>query len=167
MHRTVKRELIKWYLSNKEYLDATTVADIGAYNINGSVKEVISNSIGFDIFDGEGVDVVIYPGTIPDEHKFKYGAVTTVSSFQFCPDSELYKKQILDLLCDGGLLFLTMCNDKCNGEHTTSPNGYDFKDSVRYSLDELTNLFSKEFDVIDLYEVNKEHNDLILKAKKK
>ena len=98
MHSAVKIELIKWYLSNKEYLDATTVADIGAYNINGSVKEVINNSIGFDIFDGDGVDVVIHPGTIPDEHKFKYGAVTTVSSFQFCPDSELYKKQILDLL---------------------------------------------------------------------
>lgn len=167
MHRTVKYELVKWYLNNKTDIDSTKVADVGAFDINGSVKDVIAHVVGFDIYNGKNVDVVINPGEIPDEHKFIYGAVTSVSSFQFCPDPYVYKKQILDLLSTNGLLFLTMCSSKCNAKHSTSPNEYGFGDSVRYSIDELINIFTPEFEIIEVYEVDKEHNDLILKAKKK
>ena len=49
-------------------------------------------------------------------------------------DSNLYKKQIIDLLYDEGLLFLTMCNDRCKGNHSTSPSNYkDFVDQKIYS----------------------------------
>ena len=53
----------------------------------------------------------------------------------------LYKKQIIDLLYDEGLLFLTMCNDRCKGNHSTSPSNYkDFVDQKRYSKIDLENI---------------------------
>lgn len=167
MHNSVKFELVKWYSDNKNYLDGVFLADVGSYNINGSVKDVIKNVTGFDIYEGHGVDVIISPGFIPENHRLKYGAITSVSSFQFCPDPEIYIRQILDLLCKDGLLFLTMCNSKCNVKHSTSPNKYNFVDSLRYETDELIKLFSKNFEIIEVYEINDLHNDLILKAKKK
>jgi hypothetical protein len=167
MHESVNNELIKWYNDNKDYIDQNKIVDIGSFDINGSVKNVIKHSIGFDIYKGKNVDVVIEPGVIPEEHMFKYGAATSISSFQFSPDSQVYKKQILDLLCDGGLLFLTMCGDKCKYSHTTSPNKYNFKDSVRYTKNELHDIFSPEFNIIELYETMSDHHNLILKAKKK
>lgn len=167
MHKNVKQELIKWYLNNKEIIDNNKVADLGAFDINGSVKDVINHVIGFDIYDGRNVNIVIEPGIIPEEHKSQYIAVTSVSSFQFCPDSKLYKKQILDLLSPNGLLFLTMCSNKCTAKHSTSPNDYGFGDSVRYSIEDLIDIFTPELDIIEIYEMDKDHNDIILKAKKK
>lgn len=167
MHKTVKDELSKWYEQNKNILIDRPIADLGSYNINGSVKDIIVNATGFDIYEGKNVDVVIKPGLIPSEHKNNYVAVTTVSSFQFCPDSKIYIDQILDLLCDNGLLFLTMCGDKCKSNHSTSPNIYGYGDSVRYKINELSDLFSKSFDIVEIYEMDNGHHDIILKAKKK
>ena len=61
-----------------------------------------------------------------------------------------------------------MCTTKCKSTHNTSINDYDYGDSVRYSEDELRNIFAPEFEIIDLYETEyKHHPDLILKARKK
>ena len=167
MHDNVKYRLEDWYKSNRISIDSSKIADVGAYNINGSTKNIISHAIGFDIYDGEGVDVVIEPGIIPEEHIGKYNFVTSISSFQFCPEPNLYKKQITDLLCDGGFLFLSMCSDKCEKGHTSSPNIYNYGDEVRMSLTEIQNFFEEDFTIIELtYSLDGGHSDIILKAKK-
>ena len=168
---SVKNHLTRWYQENKEYIDSVKLADLGSFNINGSTRDIINNLTGFDILEGKGVDIVINPGVIPPNHIGIYGAVTSISSFQFCPDSNLYKKQIIDLLYDEGLLFLTMCNDRCKGNHSTSPSNYkDFVDQKRYSKIDLENIFKDDFEILEIYETgehNNEHGDLIIKAKKK
>ena len=168
MHNNVKQELSNWYKSNKEYIDTISVADVGSYDINGSTKDIIKDSVGFDIYDGVGVDVTIKPGVIPEEHINIYGAVTSISSFQCCPDSNIYKKQIIDLLTKDGILFLTMCATSCRGKHSTSPNEYNYGDGVRFTIDGLTKFFSDSFNVVECYEKSEsDHNDLIYKGIKK
>ena len=168
MHEEVRLELKNWYIDNEEIINNSKVADIGSNNINGSVRDIIKHVVGFDIVTNDSVDVTIVPGKIPEEHKGIYGVVTSVSSFQFCPDSILYKQQIIDLLCPGGLLFLTMCTTKCTGNHNSSDNDYGYGDGVRYSIEELSELFTPEFEIISIYETEIDHHpDLILKARKK
>jgi hypothetical protein len=165
MHNSVETELIKWYNDNRNYIDNILIADIGSFDINGSVKNVINHVKGFDIYEGKNVDVVIKPGLIPDEYKFLFGAVTSISSFQFCPDPDLYKKQITDLLCDRGFLFLSMCSDKCEKGHSSSPNKYNYGDEVRMSLTEIQNFFESDFTITELkYILVDNHTDIILKA---
>lgn len=168
MHNNVRYRLEEWYKSNKNDIDTLKIADVGAYNINGSTKDIISHTIGFDIYDGKGVDVVIEPGIIPEEHIGIYNFVTSISSFQFCPDPNIYKKQITDLLCDGGFLFLSMCSDKCEKGHSSSPNTYNFGDEIRMTLNEIQDFFETDFTIVELtYSLDSGHSDIILKAKKK
>lgn len=167
MHNTVKEEVIKFYNEYKEQIEQGKIADLGSFNINGGVKDIIPQVIGFDILEGNGVDVVIEPGIIPDEHKFQYDFVTSISSFQCCPDTQSYIKQITDLLKPNGTLLLTMCSILCPKGHSTSPNDYNYKDEVRYTLEEIRSLFGQEFKIIRLDEKDKGHHDLILKAIKK
>lgn len=167
MHNSVKEEIVSWYNQHKEQIESSKIADLGSYDINGGVKDVIPSVVGFDILEGKGVDVVIEPGIIPDDHKFQYDFLTSTSSFQCCPDTPAYMKQITDLLKPGGELILTMCSTRCPKGHSTSPNDYNYKDEVRYTIDEMRSLFGQEFEIHNVYEIYKGHADLIIKAKKK
>ena len=64
-----------------------------------------------------------------------------------------------------------MCNDRCKDNHSTSPSNYkDFVEQKRYSKIDLENIFKDDFEILEIYETdehNKEHGDLIIKAKKK
>lgn len=162
MHDAARRAIAKFYFDNKQYLDSTRVADMGALNINGSTRDVIPHVVGFDIVAGNGVDVVIAPGSIPDEHKQRYGAVVSCASFTFCPDPAAYKKQLIELLQPGGLLFLIMCSNKCRMQHSTSNNSYGFTDAFRLELKDLERFFSNEFEILELAETNYEHPDFNL-----
>jgi hypothetical protein len=165
MHKNVREHVEEWYQSNRHSIDTSKIADVGAFNINGSIKDIIPHTIGFDIYDGNGVDVVIEPGVVPEEHVGKYKFVTSISSFQFCPDPDLYKKQITDLLCDGGFLFLSMCSNKCEKGHSSSPNKYSYGDEVRMSLTEIQNFFETDFTITELkYTLVDNHTDVIIKA---
>jgi len=171
MHKEVLQEFITFYDRNQEVLDNGNVAELGSYDINGNLKKYIPNGVGFDILEGPNVNVVIEPGVIPEEHRNKYQVVISISSFQCCPHPEIYKKEILDLLCDEGLLFLTMCSIECNGSHSTSPNDYQYEDSFRMTHKELTDFFGNDFDILEIYDPilidSGSHNDTILRAKKK
>jgi hypothetical protein len=171
MHSEVLLEFKKWYVANEEFVNNATIAELGSYDVNGNIKHLVPNSVGFDLGDGPNVDVVIEPGVIPDEHNERYNLVISISSFQFCPYPEQYKKEILDLLCADGLLFLTMCSPDCKKGHTTSLNKYEFTDSLRMTHNELRELFQDDFEILELYDLERmyedQHNDTILKAKKK
>jgi hypothetical protein len=164
MHDSAKRAISRFYHDPKfkSYIDGNLIADMGALNINGAVRDVIPHCTGFDIVEGPGVDVVLKPGEIPPQHQHKYGTVVSANSFVFCPDPDLYKKQIIDLLTDDGLLLLITCSNKCTQKHTTSNNQYGFEDTFRVEIKELERFFSIEFDVLELSELNYEHPDFVL-----
>ncbi len=162
VHDSARRAIAKFYFDYRDYLDSVKVADMGALNINGATKDIIGHCVGFDIVEGNGVDVVINPGFIPEEHKGRYGAVVSANSFVFCPDPVMYKKQIIDLLAPKGLLFLITCSEKCRNKHTTSDNRYGFQDSFRTTLRDLENFFSVEFDILEVGEMNYAHSDYVL-----
>lgn len=167
MHDSARRSIAKFYFDYKSAIDASEIADVGALNINGSVKDIIPHAVGFDIVDGNGVDIVIKPGIIPAEHKNRYQFVTCTSSFMCCPDPVMYKTQLIDLLDKNGTLFLTMCSNKCRYRHTTSQNEYGYKDEFRMELRELEQFFSREFKIREIGETNYEHPDLVMVAQLK
>jgi len=151
MHSNVKDALIKWRYSYDSKMIGAKIADIGSRDINGAVREVIPQVVGFDIVDGDGVDVKINPGAIPTDHMGIYDFVTSISSFQTCPDSSAYKKEIVDLLKVDGMLLLTMCADSCKIKHSTSPNSYGYEDGVRMDMGELIEFFKPEVSYIKCF----------------
>ena len=149
--------ILGWAKSNHLLQPGRRIADIGAFNINGSVSNILPSAdiVGFDICDGPGVDVVIEPGSIPLKHRHMYDAAVSTSSFQFCPYPALYLEQIANLLKPGGFLLLTMCSDTCNQTHTTSPNQFQYTDYLRSTLDDLIHLFDTSgFVKINAYQLS-------------
>lgn len=167
MHQSAARAISKFYFDFRSYIDSSQVADMGALNLNGSTKDVIRHAVGFDIVAGPGVDVVIEPGRIPAEHRQRYGLVTSISSFTFCPHPAVYKQQIIDLLHPQGYMLLSMCSDKCRFKHTTSNNTYGFGDEFRMTRQQVEDFFGKEFKILELNETNYEHPDFVVVGKLK
>lgn len=162
MHAIVKDRISAWYQENRAEIDRSKVADLGALDINGSVKGIIRHAVGFDILEGRGVDVVLKPGEVPVGHQHKYDFVVSTSSFQTCPYPEEYKKEILGLLRVGGKLLLTMCGPKCTCIHSTSPNSYGYKDGVRMSRQQVVDFFSGEFQCLSAEEMIEQPNGDII-----
>ncbi|MBI4026387.1 MAG: class I SAM-dependent methyltransferase [Verrucomicrobia bacterium] len=159
MNDIAKTQLQEWHGRHRDRFK--TVADLGAYNINGAVKEVIPEAIGFDISPGPGVDVVIAPGIIPELWRHRFDLVTSIGSFQCCNVPDLYKSEILDLLAvkPNGVLFLAMCGARCRTLHSTSPNVYGYHDNVRMTRDGLIAFFAPEFKCIECREFPEQPND--------
>jgi len=168
MHDSVKAALAKWYGDRAWRLSAKRIADLGAYNLNGSVQDVIDHAEGIDILAGPGVHHVIEPGRIPAELRGKFVAVVAVSSFQFSCHADEFRGECKDLLEPGGLLFLTM-SPKGNTMHSTSPNSYGYTDGIRMSPMELCQFFDPCFRLLDLTRSHVESSggDLIYTGERK
>ncbi len=151
MHDSVYNALVDWWELHRERIGPLPVAEVGSRILNGLVRRGLggANVTGFDVVAGPGVDVVLEHSlpspVIPLDFRHKFEAVVSVSSFQFCPDSELYKGELVDLIKPGGLLFLTMCRSHCKHTHTTSPNPWGWTDEFRLEPAELVALLAPEF----------------------
>lgn len=146
MHESVKNYLVKWWQSHREERDTWRIADLGSLNLNGQVRDYVPVTVGIDIVEGPGVDVVVLPLPLwtPPELCCSHDAVTAVSSFQFCAARVNFKRQVVELLKPGGLLFLTMCNNRCTTEHSTSDNPYGWGDEFRMGAQELLEFWQTE-----------------------
>ena len=151
MHPSIRRELKRFYRKHKDFIDNASIAELGALNMNGSPRDYLPQAdyVGFDIVNGKGIDVKIEPGVIPPEHQGKYDLVVSSSSFHYCPQPELYKKQIVDLLKSHGLLWISMCSPQCKRHHSTSKNEYGFKDCFRMTRKELRRFLRPEIEDLE------------------
>ncbi len=61
MHPTAYNSCKRFYDCYGKYFDNPKVADVGSYDVNGTVKDIFSNCdyLGIDIADGPNVDLVL------------------------------------------------------------------------------------------------------------
>lgn len=147
MHESSVKHIVEWYAANYDRIPSpeAKIAEVGSYDINGSVKDFLPVSIvGFDICEGPKVDVVIEPGKVPPEHVGIYDAVISANAFHLCGDAKAYKDEVVALLKEGGLFILTMCRPDCDQSHRTSPNRYGFKDGIRHTPEQAKAFWSHE-----------------------
>jgi hypothetical protein len=160
MHESSIHAIVVWYGANFRQLHGFKIADLGAYNINGSVKDFLPEEIvGFDICEGPGVDVVIEPGTIPPPHYHAYDAVVSANAFHLSGEPEKYRAEVVALLRMHGLFCLTMCKPDCVCDHSTSPNKYGYKDGIRMTEKQLRAFWEEALIVDTVYEKG---HDLVL-----
>lgn len=156
MHAAVANALREW-VASRPIPRHSRVADLGAFNINGSVKDVIPDAVGFDICPGPSVDEVIESGVIPKEHRQVYDAVVSVSTFQFSEPIE-FACEVLGLLKPWGWLFLTMCTPSCHEKHISSDGG---EDGFRWRKRQLVQFWKPEIKCVRLYTTKGSHEDLV------
>lgn len=158
MHDAIREAWKEWHAKNGPFIQTAKIAELGSQDVNGTIKDYIPQSIGFDIIEAKGVDIVIKDGWITAEHRQAYDLVVSISSFQFCPDPHMYMNEILALLKPGGILFLTMCGVGC----------IHMDDHIRLSKEAIECLFSKFFDIEEIRVLEESiHKDVILVARLK
>lgn len=147
MHSQAFKEIQGWVSENQEIVQGSNVADLGALNINGAVKDIIPHAVGFDICSGKGVDVVLEPGKIPVDHLHKYDIVFCVNALNACPNTEIYYNEVSDLLQDHGLFFLIFRLGNVTN-HSTSPNKYGYTWYVITDPSKIVDVFKRAFTII-------------------
>jgi hypothetical protein len=129
------------------------IADVGAYDINGSVKEELAyrddlTVVGFDVVPGPGVDVVVTDAGVPTEHMWVYDAVTAVCSIQHCGDVPAFAKRLWVLGMTGAPVYVNMCANNCDGKHSQPENPYGWNDCNRFTPAELREALAPYVDCI-------------------
>ena len=106
MHQSAKHNFslfLEMVPPNQSFLE------IGSYNVNGSLKDIIKNCksyTGVDQFEGPGVDVVSDPNDpLPFEDN-TFDVVYSSSCFEHDPAFWLTFKEMVRVLSPGGLMYI-------------------------------------------------------------
>jgi hypothetical protein len=144
VHKTVYDELVTWSVGVPAGL---TVADLGGHNFNGSVKEIFRQAVSFDIKAHASVDVVIWPGVIPPEHKNIYGVVTAMNCLEYCKNTRDFVEEVLGLIARRGMFFMTSCSYGCPYTHGLDPlHATWYKQYRKVGVKEVVDLMGPYFD---------------------
>lgn len=90
---------------------AGRVLEVGSYNVNGSVREVVDVTVGIDIRRGPGVDLVCSASNI-DKH-FEAGhfdACISTDALEHVADWKAFVRQTWAAVKEGGWLLITMAS---------------------------------------------------------
>lgn len=141
MNSTTEQALRTFIAGHPEH-ESWKVADLGSYNVNGQVRDIIPNVTGYDMLLGPGVDhVIVEAPYIPSEHREQYDLVTCCGVLMIAENPEFIREEAYQLLKPEGWLFLTTCSPECKCHHTT-PWG---EDKHRLSVNDLILLMRKKF----------------------
>lgn len=149
MHDSVKRE-IKWWLDR---IQPKRLADLGSYNVNGSVKDLRPDAIGYDVIEGPGVDYVL---TRPFS-KYSHNMVVSTSTLQCAPEPQQWLNTLYELVTHDGVVLITICAPSCTPGHTTPFH----RDCNRFTDPLLETFMGEQFHKVALYHTGGEHDDQI------
>ncbi len=90
--------LIKKYLTGDKY----NIADIGSYDVNGTLKPLLEqwDYTGLDIVTGPNVDRVVHPY---DFGKDEFDVIVTANCMEHVEDLKAWSRAVMKLLQKGGV----------------------------------------------------------------
>lgn len=102
MHETA-RIAMGWFRDGFVMEPGTSVADVGSYDVNGTVRDLFEHCAytGLDIAEGPGVDRVI---TLEDFGSEQYDVVISVSTLEHVEDMAQFARECIKITKPGGLL---------------------------------------------------------------
>jgi SAM-dependent methyltransferase len=121
------------------------VLEVGSYNVNGTIREFIPVSIGTDLREGPGVDMLVSAYSLVAEFgESSFDGVCSADALEHIEDWKTALQQMWDVLKPDGVLLLTMANpDK--GRHAY-PDDY-----WRFPMADFKRLFGENKIVGEFY----------------
>lgn len=84
------------------------ILEVGSYNVNGSIREVLPVTVGVDMREGPGVDAVCDAGDLVDKFgKESWDSVVSVEMLEHAEDWKGAIQNMWDVLKPGGAFLLT------------------------------------------------------------
>ena len=119
MHGKLKKYVQK---SAKVHIKGTTI-EIGSFNVNGSVREVVNIDIGIDIRKGKDVDLVLDAcDAVSHFGEESFDNAISTDALEHSKEWKCFIQNMISLVKPGGFLILTAAHPK-KGRHDY-PNDY-------------------------------------------
>jgi predicted SAM-dependent methyltransferase len=119
---------------NKDKLSGR-VMEVGSFNVNGGIRDIIDVSVGIDMRKGKGVDLVCSASDIDKHFKPRsFDAVVSTGTLEHVEDWRGFIKQTWKVVKNGGWLVMTMASVH-KGRHAY-PNDY-----WRMTLDQIRQIY--------------------------
>lgn len=133
------------------------VLEVGSFNVNGGLRELLPITVGIDMREGPGVDRVLSVSDLLATYgPESFDCVCSADALEHIEDWESALVNMWGVLKPGGVLFLTMANMK-KGYH-----GYP-SDFWRWPLDDFKRLFWQNMPV-DCFEAGPSQGVVVIKA---
>lgn len=122
-----------------------TVLEVGSFNVNGALRDTLDVTVGIDMREGPGVDVVVSACSLVAEFGLEsFNCVVSADALEHIEDWKLAMEQMWAVLKPNGVLLLTMANpDK--GRHAY-PDDY-----WRFPMADFKRLFGENEIVGEFY----------------
>mgnify|MGYP001213010811 FL=1 len=123
------------FIARHKNLLTGRVLEIGSFNVNGSVRDVIDVAVGVDIRPGKGVDLVCQVEDLPKHFSpCEFDACVSTETLEHVKDWRAFFAVTWDMVKPGGWLVMTMASmDK--GRH-------DYPDDYwRFDLDQIAEIY--------------------------
>jgi 2-polyprenyl-3-methyl-5-hydroxy-6-metoxy-1,4-benzoquinol methylase len=122
------------------------VLEVGSFNVNGSVRDVLPITIGIDMREGNGVDVVLSAYDLVDHFGAEsFDSVVSCDALEHIEDWKTALTQMWTVLKPKGCLLLTMANPE-KGRHAY-PDDY-----WRFPMEDFKKLFGENKIVAEFYQ---------------
>lgn len=133
------------------------VLEVGSFNVNGALRDVLPITLGIDMREGPGVDRVLSVSDLLDTFgPESFDCVCSADALEHIEDWEAALINMWGVLKSCGILFLTMANMK-KGYH-----GYP-SDWHRWPMDDFKRLFADNA-VVDCFEAGPSQGLVVIKA---
>ncbi len=151
MNEAIKQEL-KWWLDR---VQPKRLADLGSYNVNGNVKDLREDVIGFDMIAGPDVDFVLPVNN--QAHRYLFHMVISTSVLQFAPKPQEWLNTLYELVAHDGVVLMSICTPFCPLNHTTPFH----RDCNRFTDQLLEEFMGEQFHKVALYHTGGLHDNVI------
>lgn len=124
---------------------AGRVLEVGSYDVNGTIRDTLGITVGVDMREGPGVDIVVSAYSLVAEFGVEsFDSVVSCDVLEHIEDWKLAMEQMWEVLKPDGFLLLTMANpDK--GRHAY-PDDY-----WRFTMEQFKKLFGDNEIVGEFY----------------
>lgn len=99
-------KLFQKFISEHLTEDTYDIADVGSYDVNGSLKPLLDkwDYTGIDIEAGPNVDIVVEPYNFGDK---EYDVVVSANCMEHVEDLHKWAQAVIKIMKPGGLLIIT------------------------------------------------------------
>ena len=126
--------ILEFVKSHKDKLTGRII-EVGSYDVNGSVRSVIDVSVGTDLRNGRGVDLVAPVSDLLSHFpEGSFDGCVSTETLEHVKDWKGFVKVTWDLVKDGGYLVMTMAS-KYKGRHAY-PDDY-----WRFELEDIYKIY--------------------------
>ncbi len=138
--------------ANQELISNSRVVEIGAYDVNGTMRRYFTAAaeyVGVDLVEGPGVDVVMYGHEVSDESS-SFDIAASGECFEHDPHWSETFTNMIRLTRPGGLVVFT-CASGGRPEHGTRRTLIGDSPGTQFEgLDYYRNLTERDFSKLDL-----------------